>query len=255
MKTVKNVIVAILAILGVLFLAILFLPEDEEGNPDEAVTTESAADADIPETEAAGKEDGEHTEEQKEEGDGQTEEQKVEENTQAQSENMKQEDNQDVEQEHTNTVSVNIPEKERTGKNLKFRTMTLDNKEISQEIFSEYDLTLVHVWGTFCGPCVSEMGEYAALYKELPDNVNMVAILCDVYEGMDNSVQDAEDILNENGAEFTNMRISDDVYEIIEDIQYVPSSFFVDSDGCLVGDIMEGIGFEETKKRLEGYLK
>lgn len=245
MGKIKKVIIAILVLFGALFMVILFLPHDGEGNGEEVSTVENAADNDVIKPDARnGKEDQDSKDTETEQGDSED----------GRGDSVKGR-SEDVEQEHKNNATVEIPETERTGNSLKFKTVTLDNREISQEIFSEYDLTLVHVWGTYCGPCISEMGEYAALHKGLPDNVNMVAILCDVYEGMDNNVQDAEDILNENDAEFTNLRLSNDVYKMIEGIQYVPSSFFVDSEGCLVGDILEGVGFEETKQRLEGYLK
>ena len=131
----------------------------------------------------------------------------------------------------------------------------MDNDKITQDIFSGYDITVVHVWGTFCGPCIAEMGDYADFYKDLPDNVNMIAIICDVYDGIDSNVSEAKDILKDADADFTNLRTSDDLYDVIGEFQYVPSSFFVDGEGHIIGSMMDGVGFEDTKKRLEGYLE
>jgi len=104
-------------------------------------------------------------------------------------------------------------------------------------------------------PCVKEMGDYAKFYKDLPDNINMVAIVVDVYDGIDNNLSSAYDILGDAGAEFVNIRVSDSLYDLMKSIQYVPSSVIVDKDGHIVGQIMDGASFEETKSRLEGYLK
>ena len=154
-----------------------------------------------------------------------------------------------------NAVEVSIPSSEISDDEIRFMTVSLDNKEVTQEIFSDYDLTVVHVWGTFCQPCIDEMGDYAALYKELPDNVNLIAIITDVYDGIDSNVSDAESILKDAGAEFANLRTSDDLYDITESLEYIPASFFVDGSGHVIGSMMEGAGFDETKSRLDSYLK
>ena len=44
-----------------------------------------------------------------------------------------------------------------------FHTVSLDDQPVTADIFSDYDLTIVHVWGTYCGPCIAEMGDYAGL--------------------------------------------------------------------------------------------
>ena len=40
-----------------------------------------------------------------------------------------------------------------------FTAQTLDGTEVTQDIFKETDLTMVNIWGTFCGPCIREMPE------------------------------------------------------------------------------------------------
>ncbi|MCR4907535.1 MAG: TlpA family protein disulfide reductase [Lachnospiraceae bacterium] len=171
-------------------------------------------------------------------------------------ENDKTEKEEKTEDEGTgNRVTVDIPASELSDEAIRFRTVTLDNKEVGQEIFSDYDITVVHVWGTFCGPCIAEMGDYAEFYKELPDNVNLIGIVCDVYDGINNNVKEAKNILNDAGAEFTNLRTSDDIYDLTASLQYVPSSFFVDGEGHIIGKILDGADFKDTRKVLDGYLK
>ena len=85
--------------------------------------------------------------------------------------------------------------------------------------------------------------------------MNLIGIICDVYDGIDNNVDDANEILSEAGAGFMNLRTSDSIYDVTEDIQFIPSSFFVDSEGHLVGEVMSGQGCDAMISRLNGYLR
>ena len=78
-----------------------------------------------------------------------------------------------------------------------------------------------------------------------------VNTLCEDISG---NTDDANEILSEAGAGFMNLRTSDSVYDVTEKIQYVPSSFFVDREGHIIGEIMMGQGFDATISRLNGYL-
>ena len=208
-EKIKHVAVIALATLGVLFIIIMLLPEDEEPLAEDYQQDEYyEEDADFEETDA---EDA--------------------------------------------LTAVNIPASEISDRTLTFKTVTLDNETVSQDIFKDYDLTIVHLWGTFCQPCIAEMGEYAKLYQELPDNINLIGIVNDVYDGLDSNVSRAHEILGNAGAEFVNVRTSDDLYDIVSEFQYVPSSFFVDREGHIVGSVLDGAGIDETVSRLKTYLE
>ncbi|MCR5451667.1 MAG: TlpA family protein disulfide reductase [Lachnospiraceae bacterium] len=153
------------------------------------------------------------------------------------------------------SVKVNIPESEITDNIMNFKTVSVNDEDVTSDIFSKYDITVVHVWGTFCSPCIAEMPDYAAFYKELPSNVNLIGVVIDANSINDSEVEEAKEILSNAGAEFTNILASDDVNSTIESIMFVPSSFFVDSNGSVIGEIMDGASFEQTKNRLEGYLE
>ncbi len=277
-KTVKTVIVTVLATLGVLFIIILLIPDDEEddyydepatiqeavtqqaesameSNPSAQAATESSGSGNATEStdglsagssnslsgsadESSNGADGSNSDGQGEDGSaepaGSSDESSAE--------------------SSGNTATVNIPESEISDKAIKFKTSTLDDKEVSQDIFSDYDLTLVHVWGTYCQPCLVEIGDYGTLYGELPDNVNIIGIVVDVYDGINTNVSQAHDILDSNGVDFVNLRVSDGMYNVIADVQYIPSSFFVDGEGHMVGSLLEGVKFEETRDKLYEYI-
>ena len=51
----------------------------------------------------------------------------------------------------------------------RFTATDLEGVEVDQSIFSDYKLTMVNVWATFCTPCINEMpdlGELAAEYSD-----------------------------------------------------------------------------------------
>ena len=272
-EKIKYTIVVVLATLGVLFIVIMLLPDDEASESPAVATTVTQTDdseaADETGEDATSQSGGQaDTNAAAAEDDGNTSDSNTSDastpDTDASESNSSDPDTSEASSSQAdtedtgkddNTVTVNIPSGEISKEKLTFKTVSLDNDKITQDIFSGYDITVVHVWGTFCGPCIAEMGDYADFYKDLPDNVNMIAIICDVYDGIDSNVSEAKDILKDADADFTNLRTSDDLYDVIGEFQYVPSSFFVDGEGHIIGSMMDGVGFEDTKKRLEGYLE
>lgn len=258
LKKIRNVAIAVLAILGVLFVILMLLPDDEEGadsdetqyEVQESVTEDSDEAMDV---ETTGQQAQAESSEVAVSDGGDAATGKDDATADTATDNGDEVSEANV--EGGNTVSVNIPASDISDNVLKFKTLTLDNKEVTQDIFADYDLTVVHMWGTYCMPCIKEMGDYAAFYKDLPDNINMIAIVVDVYDGIDNNVSFANKILGDAGAEFVNIRVSDSLYDLLKSIQYVPSSAIVDSNGHIVGQVMDGASFEETKSRLNGYLK
>ena len=238
---IKTIIITVLATLGVLFIILMLLPDDEDEADNATASPVQVAQQTLDDQET----------------DDATDPTEVPEASKEQETPQLQEDVEETptENHHSGTVTVDIPASEISDRKLKFTTRTLDGEKVDQEIFSDYDLTLVHVWGTFCNPCIAEMGDYANFYETAPENVNVIAIVCDVYDGLDNNVDDANSILRDAGAEFMNLRTSDSVYDVIEEIQVIPSSFFVDGEGHIIGEIMMGQGYDATISRLNEYIK
>ncbi len=159
------------------------------------------------------------------------------------------------ENETTSSSGVNIDPALITSNVISFTTTDLAGNTVTSDIFGDYDLTLVHIWGTYCGPCLREIGSYGDLYRDLPENVNMIGLVCDVYDGQSGNVEYAEQILTDNNVTFQNLRISTELYDVLYSIDYVPSSFFVDRDGHLIGQMLDGVGYESTVEVLNGYIK
>ncbi len=217
----------VLAFLGVLFIVLMLLPEDE-GSESAAAATEVMAEA-AEETEISGKESIAPEEEA--------------------------ENTEDETSDNGNRVKVNIPESELSEGVIVFESEDIERKKVTQDIFGKHDITCVLVWGTYCETCIEDMYDYAEFYKEKPENLNLTAIVCDVYEGIDSNVKKAEEILKDADAGFTNIRVSDSVLDLIADLPDVPSAFFVDREGHLIGEVLNGAGFGETIKALDRYIE
>ena len=149
---------------------------------------------------------------------------------------------------------------EKRGRLSSFTATDLEDNEVSQEILADYDLTLVNVWATFCGPCLREMpslGELAAEYQ--PQGVNIIGIVPDTLtsEGEldEDQVDLARDLVEETKAEYTHLLPSQDLFGLLGQIYAVPTTFFVDSEGNQVGDTyMQSMSKEELSELFESHL-
>lgn len=143
-----------------------------------------------------------------------------------------------------------------------FSAADLDGNEVTAEsAFAGYDLVMVNVWGTFCGPCISEMPDLGELSDELAErNIRIVGIVSDAmdYEGKtDETIVDAaKEIVAQTGADYLHIVPSADLIGLLYQIQAVPTTFFVDETGCQVGMAYAGaMSKDEWKKIIEETLK
>ena len=143
-----------------------------------------------------------------------------------------------------------------------FTATDLDGNEVNaQSAFSDYQLTMVNVWGTFCGPCISEMPDLGELSDELAEqDIRIVGIVSDAmgYDGTtDVAIVDAaKEIVAETGADYLHIVPSQDLMGLLYQIQAVPTTFFVDENGCQVGMAYAGaMSKEEWSKIIEETLK
>lgn len=121
-----------------------------------------------------------------------------------------------------------------------FSATDLDGNTVDQSIFSDYDLTMVNVWATFCGPCINEMPDLGALAQEYADKkVQIIGLVSDALNTdgtiSDEQVETAREIVSETGANYTHLLPSEDLFGVLAQISAVPTTFFVDSEGAQVG--------------------
>lgn len=115
-----------------------------------------------------------------------------------------------------------------------FKAETIDGDEVNEEIFSEKKLTMVNIWGTFCGPCIREMPDLGELNREYADKgFQIVGIISDVNKASDET---ALEVIEATKADYTHIVASEDIQRgILSQIQLVPTTIFVDENGMQVG--------------------
>lgn len=119
-----------------------------------------------------------------------------------------------------------------------FSTVDMEGNTVTQDIFANYDLTMVNVWATWCVYCIEEMPDFAVLKEMLPENVNLITI-CD-----DASVEPelVKQILSDSNANFTTLIPTQEMYDQLLSYVYAfPTTFFVNSEGVPVIQPLEGV--------------
>ena len=135
-----------------------------------------------------------------------------------------------------------------------FSTTDMDGNKVTNDIFADYDLTVVNFWATYCNPCIDELPELAEWKKELPDNVNLIGLLVDVDEKDSDQYKLAEKIISQTGADYQHLIATEEFDDMISNLVGVPTTFFVDSTGKIIGEPFAGADVSAYKQTVEDYL-
>ena len=161
--------------------------------------------------------------------------------------------------EQPQDTSVNPEDVKSVGK---FETTGIDGKTYTEKVFSDYDLTLVNIFTTWCSPCVKEIPELQELYKEMKDKgVGVAGVVLDTTDEKGNqdeeAVKKAGILQKKTKAEYPFL-IPDTTMMNgrLQGISAFPETFFVDKDGNIVGDTYTGSHtLDEWKEIVEKELK
>ena len=143
----------------------------------------------------------------------------------------------------------------------KFEMTGIDKKTYTEDMFSEYDLTLVNVFTTWCSPCVNEIPELEKLYQELKDQgVGVTGGVLDTADSEGNQDEQAikkAELLQEKTKATYPFLIPDEnmMNGRLQGISAFPETFFVDKNGNIVGETYSGSHtLEEWKEIVEKEL-
>ncbi|MDO4509941.1 MAG: TlpA disulfide reductase family protein [Lachnospiraceae bacterium] len=167
------------------------------------------------------------------------------------------EDSDAADSKNNEVQSNALDEFEVYGTFSEFVTYDIDGNEVTESIFANKDLTVVNIWGTFCGPCINEMPELGAWEKELPDNVQIVGLIVDI-SSTDNETQiaAAKQITEKADVGFVNLIGGNGAFdELISSIVGVPTTIFVDKSGNIVGEIIVGADVDRYKSFVNKYVE
>ena len=175
--------------------------------------------------------------------------------------NEPKEENQVVENQ-TNTNAKEETPQSPAGSPLGFDTLALTGEDIHKNpvdnsIFKD-KVTLVNVWGTFCGPCINELQDLNALHQEFKDqNFQILGIIVDTLQGSDENMDLAKQIITQKMITYPMVVPSQETVDnYLTAIQGVPTSFFVDGEGKIISDpIVGALPKAEYQKLIEKQLE
>jgi thiol-disulfide isomerase/thioredoxin len=141
------------------------------------------------------------------------------------------------------------------GTVLSFETIDLDGKPVdSKALFAQNKVTMINIWGTTCGPCINEMPELEEMNKEFQQKGGaIVGLVDDVWVSNMKYLDEAKEIVNDTGVTFTNLCAWDGYNDVLSAVG-TPTTYFVDSNGKILGDPILGASPDKYRERMEEYL-
>lgn len=146
---------------------------------------------------------------------------------------------------------VTTPEVKDIAQVGQFQAATLDRETVDQSIFGDKKLTMINVWTTWCGSCVDEMPELEALSKELDKMDAQIISICsdtaDARGQVDEELLElAQQITQKTGVTFPTLIPDKALHDgLLKGAMGYPTTFFVDSQGNMVGEPVLGANSAE----------
>ena len=131
-------------------------------------------------------------------------------------------------------------------------TDVFGNPVKSAELFSSHKLTMLNIWETTCGACISEMPELINLSKEFEDKgVQIVGLVYDATT--EDLIAEAKDIVEDLSIPYTNLVPTDEMLETVK-VQAFPTTYFLNEKGEFVGEPISGALFKLYRQQAEQLL-
>lgn len=120
-------------------------------------------------------------------------------------------------------------------------TKDLEGNSVNGNIFKG-KVTLVNIWGTTCNPCIVEMPELEKINENYSnEDFQVVGIVIDTFVEVEDNISQANQIVSRTGVNYKNVIPDRALMEnLLLDIQFIPTTFLLDENGELVGEMIYG---------------
>lgn len=140
---------------------------------------------------------------------------------------------------------------------LTFEASTIEGEALTSECFAESKLTMLNVWATYCGPCLSEMpelGEIAASYDSA--DFQIIGIISDVEENAkEENKEEAKGLIAQTGANYPHLLLNASLYNnLVGGVSAVPTTFFVNQEGEVLGYLIGAYSKEDWEEIIHELL-
>ena len=124
---------------------------------------------------------------------------------------------------------------------------------MTEASLGEKELFFVHLWATWCPPCIAEMPELAQIANDYGDRVGFIALLEDYQRGADAAIR----ITEASGVPFICVDARGEDFSTLLNMLnsgYVPTTVLIGSDGGMIGEQIIGAFGEGYKWLIEDAL-
>ena len=145
-------------------------------------------------------------------------------------------------------------EEEKTGEFGAFKAVTFDGDEITESVFADAEVTMLNVWGTFCGPCIGEMPDLEEINQEYSGkDFQLLGVIIDKDEPGD---AEAQDVIDKTGVTYSHIMNSPDLDNtVLGDVQAVPTTLFIDKDGKIIKTVVGGKDKDDWKAIIDEVME
>lgn len=155
-----------------------------------------------------------------------------------------------------NTIPAPQPAKTKNpvaGKTIPaFNATDLQGQSVTESVFKDHKLTMLNLWGTFCGPCIKEMPDIEKLKNRYRDrNVLILGVV------VDRDLAAARRIVSTQKATYPSI-LPDSSLEssVVSAFDYVPATIFIDATGRVLDPLVSGSNsYEGYSVIIESLLK
>ncbi|MBE7009301.1 MAG: TlpA family protein disulfide reductase [Ruminococcaceae bacterium] len=140
------------------------------------------------------------------------------------------------------------------GSVVSFETTDINGETVtSAELFGGCKITMVNLWMSWCGPCVREMPELEKLNKSFADkDCQIVGILLDGDDA--DALAEGLDIVADTGVTYPVLKPFEGIDDMLPTQAY-PTTYFVDSEGRVLGEPVIGADVEKYQTVLDSLLR
>ncbi|MEG1593405.1 MAG: TlpA disulfide reductase family protein [Oscillibacter sp.] len=125
-----------------------------------------------------------------------------------------------------------------------FTATDFEGTVFTNEMFRDYEATIVNVWSNGCGSCIEEMPELEEYYQQFQEeNINLISVAISAGDSEEERAK-SQEILLAKGVTYTSLipdTESDFYKEFLMEIAGYPATYIVDGEGNLVGAPLMGV--------------
>ncbi len=146
-------------------------------------------------------------------------------------------------------VAAPDPYEAAAGVKAEFTALDLDGNPVSSaDLFAQNEITMVNLWATWCPPCIGELQELQAIDQRLKEkNCGIIGIL------LDEDLDTARQLIADNGVAYPVVQAPENVNALFYS-EYIPTSYFVNSEGIIIGRPVIGADITAYEPRIDELL-